>query len=163
MLSRGIISGLLTSVYVTINLNFKSIFSCGKQTFRGWLSQCLTFPKIALSCLCRRHLMFNGTDIKGNLWHRSKNCWKTLRSVSEAPEKITRKLSQRVRCYRNGNQFLSGCNALFYILLKRVDICWPCTVQLLHVQRTYSHSERSNLIIQEWHVKQDRIWSSLSF
>ena len=26
----------------------------------------ITFRKIALSCLCSRHLMFNGTDIKGN-------------------------------------------------------------------------------------------------
>ena len=27
--------------------------------------------------------MFNGADIKRNLWHRSKNCRKTLRSVSD--------------------------------------------------------------------------------
>ena len=76
-------------------------------------------------------------------------------------------VGQEEQYYRGDSQFLSGCSALLYILSALVDICWPCTVQLLRMQKIYSQSERSNLINQEWHVvvhyvQQDRMWSSLS-
>ena len=61
-------------------------------------------------------------------------------------------VGQEEQYYRGDSQFLSGCSALLYILSALVDICWPCTVQLLRMQKIYSQSERSNLINQEWHV-----------
>ena len=47
--------------------------------------------------------MFSGADIKRNLWHRSKNCWKTFKfRVARTMNLTTRKLSKGVRAMRGG-------------------------------------------------------------